>query len=131
MGKRYTTIDGKGSAGWVTGFIDPAPVKSPSLLDDLGNIFVRSRPQYETVGSGGFIVATASNIKNDGTGDQSAAINSLLSGNVGKPIFFPAGVYQVQNTVKVPVGSIILGEGWSQACHIYDLTQLYDLMCCR
>lgn len=29
-------------------------------------------------------------------------------------IFFPAGVYLVQGTVKVPVGSKIIGSGWSQ-----------------
>jgi hypothetical protein len=37
-----------------------------------------------------------------------------LSSNVGSPIFFPAGIYLVKGTVYVPVGSIILGEGWSQ-----------------
>ena len=59
-------------------------------------------------------MATANNISNDATGDQTDAINTLLSDNVGTPIFFPAGIYLVKSTVFVPVGSIILGEGWSQ-----------------
>lgn len=110
MGMRYTSLDGTGS--FVTGLLDPAPNKPESLLDSSGNFFTRSRPQYETTTD--FIVATANGIDNDGTGDQSTAINTLLSSNVGTPIFFPAGIYQVQSTVFVPVGSILVGEGWSQ-----------------
>lgn len=111
MGMRYQSLDGSGS--YVTGLLDPAPNKPASLLDSSGNIFSRSRPQYEDNPS--FVIATANGISNDGTGDQSAAINTLLSSNVGTPIFFPAGIYQVQSTVSVPVGSILVGEGWSQA----------------
>lgn len=110
MGMRYQSLDGTGS--FVTGLLDPAPNKPKSLLDSSGNFFTRSRPQYETTTD--FIVATANGIDNDGTGDQSTAINTLLSSNVGTPIFFPACIYQVQSTVFVPVGSILVGEGWSQ-----------------
>lgn len=110
MGMRYTTLHGNGTK--VTGLLNPAPNKSKNLLDGTGNFYTRSRPQYEHVGN--FVVAIAHGIANDGTGDQAGAINSLLSSNVGTPIFFPAGIYQVQDTVKVPVNSIIVGEGWSQ-----------------
>lgn len=41
-------------------------------------------------------------------------IDSLLRANVGKVIFFPAGIYLVEDTVLIPEGSIIVGEGWSQ-----------------
>lgn len=112
MGMRYTSLYGNGTS--VTGLLNPAPVKSPKLLDPMGRFFCRSRPQYEQTASGGFIVATAHNIQNDGTGDQTTAINNLLTSSVGKPIFFPAGIYQVLGTIHVPVNSIILGEGWSQ-----------------
>jgi hypothetical protein len=40
--------------------------------------------------------------------------DSLLASNVGSVVFFPAGIYLVKNTVFVPKGSIIVGEGWSQ-----------------
>lgn len=88
-----------------------APRKSSSLLDGSGAYFSRSKPQY--AGSSP-IVATYNGISNDGTGDQTDAINSLLSGNVGSIIFFPMGVYLVKGTVHIPVGSIIVGSGWSQ-----------------
>ena len=127
MGRRYTSISGESdSTGWVTGFIDPAPVKPQSLLDGSGNYFVRSRPQYASTAAGSFIIATAHGISNDGTGDQSGAINTLLSSSVGTPVFFPAGIYQIQNTVNIPVGSIILGEGWSQVSCSRDFSLLFD-----
>ncbi|KAK3689920.1 pectate lyase superfamily protein-domain-containing protein [Podospora appendiculata] len=112
MGNQYTSISGRG--GPATGFVNPAPVKPPSLLDGTGRIFTRSRPQYANVAAGGFVVVTAHGIANDGTGDQTSAINSLLASSVGTPVFFPAGIYQVQGTVNVPLGSIIVGHHWSQ-----------------
>lgn len=103
-----------GQGGKMTGFINPPPVKSDSLLDRSGAYFTRHKPQYETVSSSSVIVATDHGIFNDGTGDQSGAINTLLANNAGSLIFFPAGVYLVQSTVKIPVGSLIIGSGWSQ-----------------
>jgi glucan 1,3-beta-glucosidase len=103
-----------GGSGKLTGFVNPAPQKSPNLLDGSGAYFTRSKPQYETVGAGSMVVATSHGVSNTGSGDQSGAINSLLAGNVGSVIFFPAGIYMVQNTVKIPVGSKIVGSGWSQ-----------------
>ncbi|KAJ5638651.1 pectin lyase-like protein [Penicillium herquei] len=111
-GRRYTSLNGNGTSTY--GLLDPAPQKPESLLDPDGEYFVKSRPQYESYSASDFVVATANGVKNDATGDQSSAINKLLSDNVGSPIFFPAGIYQVQSTVEVPVGSIIVGEGWSQ-----------------
>ncbi|KAJ5211726.1 uncharacterized protein N7498_003372, partial [Penicillium cinerascens] len=112
MGRFYDSLSGDGQDH--TGFLSPTPNKPTSLKDSSGHYFSQSRPQYETYSSSDFVVATANGISNDGTGDQSGAINGLLSSSVGSPVFFPAGIYQVQSTVKVPVGSIIVGEGWSQ-----------------
>lgn len=103
-----------GEGGKITGFSNPAPSKPESLLDSTGAYFARSKPQYETISAGSVIVATSNGVSNDGTGDQSSAINTLLSSNVGSLIFFPAGVYMVESTVKIPVGSLIVGSGWSQ-----------------
>ncbi|PYI09411.1 pectin lyase-like protein [Aspergillus sclerotiicarbonarius CBS 121057] len=111
-GRRYTSLDGSGTDTY--GLLDIAPQKPDSLLDGDGDYFTKSRPQYDSYSSSEFVVATAHNITNDATGDQTDAINTLLSGNVGSPIFFPAGIYMVKSTVVVPVGSIIVGEGWSQ-----------------
>ncbi|RAL13395.1 pectin lyase-like protein [Aspergillus homomorphus CBS 101889] len=108
MGYRYLP---DGSGGKQTGFLDPAPEKPSVLFDSSGAYYRRAKPQYESETP---IVATANDISNDGTGDQTAAINSLLSGNVGSVIYFPGGVYLVEDTVKVPGGSKIIGSGWSQ-----------------
>jgi glucan 1,3-beta-glucosidase len=110
QGYQYTASTG----GKQTGFVNPAPVKSESLLDSSGAYFTRSKPQYETVDAGSIVVVTDHGISNSGSGDQSGSINALLSANLGAVIFFPAGVYLVENTVKIPVGSKIIGSGWSQ-----------------
>ena len=97
----YQVLPSEGG-GKTTGFSNPAPEKPTSLLDGTGAYFTRSKPQYETVDSGSVIVATSHGVSNDGTGDQSAAINSLLSANVGSLIFFPAGVYMVEGHCEDP-----------------------------
>ena len=81
-----------GSGGKATGFISPTPDKPSSLLND-GAYFTRSKPQY--FGSTP-VVATSHGVSNDGTGDQTAAINSLLSGNEGSVIFFPGRCKEVK-----------------------------------
>ena len=109
MGKRYTSIEDSGS--YQIGFIDPAPSKPAALLDGTGKFYTRSKPQYENLSAGSFIIVTANGVSNDGTGDQTNAINSILSKNVGTPIFFPAGIYLVKGTVFIPVNSVLVGEG--------------------
>ena len=109
MGKRYTSIEDSGS--YQIGFIDPAPSKPAALLDSTGKLYTRSKPQYENLSAGSFITVTANGVSNDGTGDQTNAINSILSKNVGTPIFFPAGIYLVKGTVFIPVNSVLVGEG--------------------
>jgi glucan 1,3-beta-glucosidase len=109
MGNRYTTTDGKPTNS--IGFLSPVPNKAPVLLDSSGNFFTRSKPQYETLSLSSFIVITSLGVSNDGTGDQSAAINAALLANVGSVVFFPAGVYRVMSTVFVPANSKIVGEG--------------------
>lgn len=101
-------------SGKKSGFANPAVKKPQGLLDDSGRYFVRSKPQYESVGAGGIVIATDNGVSNDGTGDQTNAINSLLASKKGSVIFFPAGVYIVRGTVKIPVGSKIVGSMWSQ-----------------
>lgn len=112
MGRRYTGLDGEGS--YAAGLIDPAPKKPASLLDSSGKIFSQPKPQYEDYLASDFVVATSYGCNNDGKSDQSAAINKLLKSSVGNPVFFPAGIYLVKDTIFIPVGSIIVGEAWSQ-----------------
>ncbi|RYP46402.1 hypothetical protein DL768_007369 [Monosporascus sp. mg162] len=100
-----------GYSGRRTGFVGAKPNKPTALLGGQGGYFYRSKPQYD---GGGLVVATEHGISNDATGDQTSAINALLRANVGSTIFFPDGVYLVKGTVEIPVGSKIVGSGWSQ-----------------
>ena len=113
LGYQYTSLNAT-QPTFTYGDISPSPSKPAMLLDGNGNYFTRSRPQYETLGAGSLVNILDHGVVNDGTGDQTNAINSVLSGNVGSVIYFPAGVYAVQGTVNVPVGSKITGELWPQ-----------------
>lgn len=93
-------------------FMRPS-TKVAAGLKSFDGIFERSKPQYETVASG-VLSITTQGVKNDGTGDQSAAINKVLRAFKGDVIFFPAGVYTVADTINVPAGTKMVGEGWSQ-----------------
>lgn len=112
MRRRYTSFNGTGS--YVTGLLDPAPAKSTTILDGSGKFFERSKPQYESNTANSFIIATKHGVDGRGTRCQTGAINRLLQSAAGAPFFFPAGVYLVEGTIHIPVGSIIVGEGWSQ-----------------
>ena len=112
-GRRYKA--GKGS--YEVGDVQGAPPRPQGLLSG-GRLFVRSRPQYESLGVGSFLVATQApyNLNNDGTGDQTAGLNRLLAdaAAAGKVAYFPAGIYLATGTVKIPPGSKLQGSSWSQ-----------------
>ena len=110
-GMRY--IGGKGSKP--QGSVPGLPAKDPSLMSN-GKLFVKSRPQYQDLGSGNFLVATDQGIANDGKTDQRDKINAFLATAAarGQVAYFPAGIYLVADTVNVPVGSKIQGASWSQ-----------------
>jgi glucan 1,3-beta-glucosidase len=112
MGRRYTSTTGVGV--YTAGYLSPSPVKPAGLLNSAGKIFEQSKPLYTQYAATDFVVATANGVSNTGKTDQHANINTLLANNVGKPIYFPAGVYLVESTINVPVNSIIVGEAWSQ-----------------
>lgn len=96
------------------GYVDPVPTRSASLNNADGSLFARSKPQYEDVSAADVVDVLGNDIVNDGTGDQTDAINNLLQVAQGKVIFFPAGIYRVEGTVLIPEGSIIVGSAWSQ-----------------
>lgn len=111
-GRRYNGGNGSYQVGPVTG----APPKPSGLLAG-GKLFVRSRPQYQNLGAGNFLVATTDGgISNDGIGDQTAKINQFLQNaqSSGKVAYFPAGIYLCTGTVTIPTGSRVQGSSWSQ-----------------
>lgn len=109
-GLRYNGSSGSSQTGNIV-----SPPKGAGLLSGK-NWYVRSRPQYESLGADSFLVATEQGIKNDGSGDQASAINSFLlkARDGGQIAYFPAGIYQVGSTVFIPTGSRVQGSSWSQ-----------------
>ncbi len=91
-GRRYKAGNGSYKVGLVKG----APSRPSGLLSK-GKLFVRSRPQYENLGVGSFLVATQApyNLVNDGTGDQTVGLNRFLADAAvaGKVAYFPGGIY--------------------------------------
>ncbi|KAK1466638.1 hypothetical protein CCUS01_07248 [Colletotrichum cuscutae] len=61
-------------------------------------------------------------VKGDGKTDDTSALNSILQGaaNTSSVVFFPYGVYLVTDTLRVPVGSRIIGQVWPQIMGIGD-----------
>ncbi|KAL2074490.1 hypothetical protein VTL71DRAFT_8268 [Oculimacula yallundae] len=90
------------------------PVTKPaSLLNSAGNVFTRSKPQYEKEPVSAFKSVKAAGAKGDGVTDDTAAIQALFN-SVGASdiVYFDHGAYVVTDTVKVPKNIRITGEIW-------------------
>jgi glucan 1,3-beta-glucosidase len=88
--------------------------RNPALVDGTGAYFARNRPQYEDIPSRLFSSVRDFGAIGDGHTDSTDAINKALSANAYRRVtYFPAGVYIVTDTLRVPVGSRIVGEVWS------------------
>ncbi|ODH20229.1 hypothetical protein ACO22_05936 [Paracoccidioides brasiliensis] len=111
IGRRYNGYNGTYTAGEVD-----APRKGSGLLNINGKLFYQPRPQYEDLRLDQFLIATEHGCMNDGTGDNTADINSFLekANRGGKVAYFPAGIYRVGGTVLIPTGSRVQGASWSQ-----------------
>ncbi|KAJ7739709.1 glycoside hydrolase family 55 protein [Mycena maculata] len=105
---------GTNSTGVFTKDVIPTPPKYRALLNDAGQIFGRTHPQYENYHVGQFVSVRDEGATGDGETDDTAAINAALSKYAGcKIIFFDAGTYIVTSTITIPAGSRIVGEAWS------------------
>lgn len=80
------------------------------------SLFTRRRPRYSDVLASAIMNVKALGAKGDGVTDDTAAINSILTGaaNTSSVVYFPYGIYLVRNTIKIPVGSRIVGQAWAQ-----------------
>jgi hypothetical protein len=106
-------MDSSGSISKSQGnLISPSTKVPAALKSSNGTVFERSKPQYETANK--IVQVTSLGVKNDGSGDQSALINRFLNLYKGSVVYFPAGVYAVADTIFVPSGTKMVGEGWSQ-----------------
>lgn len=90
-------------------------VHKPSvLLDDSGNIFGKTHPQYADYSVTQFISVRDHGAKGDGKTDDTAALKDILRKFAGcKIIFFDAGTYIVSSTITIPAGARVVGEAWS------------------
>ncbi|KAI0341762.1 exo-beta-1,3-glucanase [Trametopsis cervina] len=92
----------------------PAPTKAASLLDSSGRIFGRPHPQYENYAASQFVSVKTQGAKGDGKTDDTAAIQAVFDQFSGKKIvFFDGGVYYITDTLRIPAGTQMVGEGWS------------------
>ncbi|KAJ9260282.1 CAZyme family GH55 [Paecilomyces variotii] len=83
------------------------------LLDSQGNVFERSKPQYETVPASSFVSVKSAGAKGDGSTDDTAAIQKVLdSATEDQIVYFDHGNYIITSTLKVPKNIKITGEIW-------------------
>ncbi|KFY94736.1 hypothetical protein V500_03084 [Pseudogymnoascus sp. VKM F-4518 (FW-2643)] len=108
QGRAYSAAGGSAVQG------TQSPVSKPSaLLDDSGNIFTKSKPQYENVDASKFVSVKSKGAKGDGVTDDTAAIQAAFNSVSGDQIvYFDHGNYVITNTVNVPKNVKIVGEIW-------------------
>ncbi|KAL2759071.1 glycoside hydrolase family 55 protein [Sodiomyces alcalophilus JCM 7366] len=116
---RITDKDGVGR--FVNGEHIPAMNRSQELIgvqyDKMKpNLFTRRRPKYYDVPASKVMNVRALGARGDGLTDDTAVLNSILSGaaNTSSIVYFPFGVYIVKDTLRIPMGSRIIGQVWSQ-----------------
>ncbi|KAH7124727.1 pectate lyase superfamily protein-domain-containing protein [Dactylonectria macrodidyma] len=113
------------ATGGLTKFVNgakiPAMKRNETLLgaayDKMApNLFSRRRPKYYGIAAKKIMDVKALGAKGDGVTDDTAAINSILEGgaNTSSIVYFPFGIYLVTDTIRIPVGSRVIGQAWSQ-----------------
>jgi len=93
-----------------------APSKASSLLDGSGNIYGRSKPQYETAQATDFYRSIGdAHCVGDGKTDDTKCVQGFLqaAAAAGKIAYFDHAVYLVSDTIVVPDNIRIVGEVWS------------------
>lgn len=110
-----------GTGFFINGDNIPAMNRSKALLgaqyDQLQpNLFTRRRPKYYYEPQSKVMNVKALGAKGNGVTDDTIVLNSILSGaaNTSSIVYFPYGVYIVTDTLRVPIGSRIIGQAWSQ-----------------
>jgi hypothetical protein len=78
------------------------------------NLFTRRRPQYEDLLTADIINVKLFGAKGNGSSDYMVVLNWILeyAANLSLVVYFPYGVYMIRDTLKVPVGSRVMGQAW-------------------
>ncbi|KAL6229265.1 hypothetical protein BDW75DRAFT_249917 [Aspergillus navahoensis] len=109
-----------GSSRFINGQSIPSLNRTTFLLAETGyvnpNFFTRRRPKYHDIGMSKIMDVKALGAKGDGVTDDGPILNVILdtAANLSSIVYFPFGVYVVKDTLKVPLGSRIIGQAWSQ-----------------
>jgi glucan 1,3-beta-glucosidase len=108
QGRTYNGASGEATQGPQT------PISKPAqLLNSAGDVFTRSKPQYETIPVSSFLSVKSAGAKGDGVTDDTAAIQALFnSASTSDIVYFDHGAYVITSTVKVPKDIRITGEIW-------------------
>ena len=88
--------------------------RSSALTDSSGKWYNRPRPQYGDVPISNFVSVKDHGAKGDGATDDTQAIQAVLNTyGSSKVIFVPQGTYIITSTLKIPIGTRLVGEVWS------------------
>lgn len=115
-----TVNNSTGSASFVNGQDIPSMNRTEELLGTQAyvktNLYTRRRPKYDELTASQIMNVKALGAKGDGKSDDTIILNNILSqaANLSSVVYFPFGVYVIKDTLRVPVGSRIIGQAWSQ-----------------
>ncbi|KAJ7863576.1 exo-beta-1,3-glucanase [Mycena leptocephala] len=114
LGNEYS---GDSSTGQYNKAASPGPDLPSQLLDASSSnngVFFRTRPQYENYSPSQFASAKSNGVKCDGTSDDTMNLQNFIDKFWGcKILYLDAGTCLVSSTIKIPTGSIVVGEFWT------------------
>ena len=98
----------------------PAPLTHPSFPSSPHNLlpqepfFTRPRPRYSSPSHSEIFNVRSFGARGDGHSDDTPVLNSILAlaANLSAIVYIPHGTYLVSNTVRVPLGSRVVGQAW-------------------
>jgi glucan 1,3-beta-glucosidase len=90
--------------------------RSDVLVNSTGSFYTISPPTYEDIPASQVVNVKDHSVKGDGMTDDTVALQAVINSAAAASqiLFFPAGSYIITDTIKVPAGSRLQGEAWSQ-----------------
>jgi glucan 1,3-beta-glucosidase len=112
-GNKYAA--GATSPKIASGELIPTP-RGASLVNDKGAFVTVVPPTYQYLTMAQVVNVKEHSVAGDGTKDDTAAIQAVINTAAANNqlVFFPYGTYLITDTIKVPKGSRLVGEAWSQ-----------------
>lgn len=99
-------------------FMERDPSLTSSSIMGAGQEFFysRRRPSYADLGDTQIFDVRAYGAQGDGVSRDDVALNAILqtAANLSAIVYIPYGIYMLEDTLKIPVGSRIIGQAWPQ-----------------